>query len=97
MILVASALASTGTLAPVFFLVSITKYLYDMWGEIGLCGKEDNFLSVFFNTGPILLKNRRHKNNSITHYIVGKKYNEQNYATYFLGKISQIINVELYL
>ena len=47
-ILVASALASTGTLAPVFFLVSITKYLYDMWGEIGLCGKEDNFLSVFF-------------------------------------------------
>ena len=47
-ILVASALASTGTLAPVFFLVSIiTKYLYDMWGEIGLCGKADNF-SVFF-------------------------------------------------
>ena len=50
-ILVASALASTGTLAPVFFLVSIlsiiTKYLYDMWGEIGLCGKEDNF-SVYF-------------------------------------------------
>ena len=47
-ILVASALASTGTLAPVFFLVSIlsiiTKYfLYDMWGKIGLCGKEDNF------------------------------------------------------
>ena len=44
-ILVASALASTGTLAPVFFLVSSIWFMWVYCGKL-VCGKADNF-SVF--------------------------------------------------